>query len=327
MSDSKISFYDALNATTDIARVITARPMGCDIATQQSQRSSLLTLIPPAPHTFTGTRPSKSPDIRRFCPGGHDNQVIGMCTGKGGRNACGTLVRIPEGADSNSKPLPTIRFSGLFNYYNARWIARDHGNGSGGEGAVPAYMMIGMQKYGVITEEWCDDSDASQNAYSDRRKPSSPKGDIYAEAAKHLVIQCARITSGDQVLDYLGAGFPIVIGKPIPQGYMQTADDGRFTLNGRTVGGHCTVIVDYDEKLNQIWERGSWEGWGQKTADPEFADEGGRNVLGYCNLDEYKARHLSTQAFQSGETDAFVINVIDGFEKPKIVTISPGETF
>lgn len=249
--------------------------------------------------------------------------VVHNCVGKGGRNAAGTVVRIPAGATEDSEPLPTTRFSGLFNYYNARAVSRAQGVRLGGEGAIVAHLMLALQQYGLVPEDWYDESDAAQQRYSDSRKPSSPKGDIYAESATHQLLQAARITSKDQLLDFLGAGYPIVIGKPIGTGYMQTKADGRFELGGRIVGGHCTVIVDYDEKLNRIWERGSWLGWGEQTTDPQFADAGGRNNLGYTSLDEYCDRHLSARAFSSGETDAFVVNVIEGFEQPLIVPI-PG---
>lgn len=312
-------FHDALNETDDVDLLIKNRPTGVDIAATQANFPVLLAQVQMAPNVFSGTRPSKSPNIRRFCPGGRDNQVIGMCVGKGGRNGAGTVVRIPANATADSKPLPTQRFSGLFNYWNARAVSRAQGINLGGEGAIVAHLMVAMQNYGVVPEDWMDESDAAQQRYSDRSRPSSQKGDIYAKGLEHQLLVAARIGSRDQALDFLGNGYPIVIGKPIGQSYMQTAADGRFSLGGRTVGGHCTLFVDYDETTNQAWERNSWAGWGARTDDPEFADAGGRNNLGYTALDEYLDRHFSERALRSGETDAFVINTIEGFEKPKIV--------
>jgi hypothetical protein len=257
-----------------------------------------------------------------------------MCVGKGTKNGASTLLRIPPGChfdpnnpDDSSPPLPTVRLSGLFCYYNARNI---HGPGGSGEGAVVAYALDAVMKYGVLPEAMYPDTDAYQQSYSDADPPVASD---YAEAIRHVVAHAARITSKAQYFDFLAQGYPIIDGVPISQGWMTTADDGRFLLGGRSIGGHCTLTVGYDRRTNRLIKRNSWEDWGAVTADPQFGpqglggDAGGRDNIGYCALDEYEATYLDDADFASGSTDAFVINDVPGFAAPKIAPISATELF
>lgn len=312
--------------------------MGRDTARTIATKPDWERRIAAAPHLFSGASDSMevSPPTWLYCIGGWDNQDIGMCVGKGTKNGAGTLLRIPDKCvfDPNditkcSAPLPNVRLSGLYCYWNARNI---HGGGGWGEGAVVAYSMDGVQKYGVIPESLWPDTARNQAAYSDRSTPSEA---MRTEGAKHTIIHCARITSRQQYFDYMAQGFPIIDGVPIGSGWMQTGEDGQFSLGGRTVGGHCTLTVQYDRKKNRLYKRNSWQHWGAKTDNPEFRSDdpafggnaGGFSNIGWCPLDQWEDQHLSDRAFQSGETDAFVINDVPGFDKPKIVPISNVEAF
>jgi hypothetical protein len=255
--------------------------------------------------------------------------VVHNCVGKGTKNAVSTLLRIPKDAtwdpqtpDQVPDRGPNIRLSGLYCYWNAR---NTHGRSGFGEGAVVAYSLDGLLKYGFVTEELYPDTHANQTAYSDRNAPSQKMRDF---GSTHRIQEshAARITSRDQFLDFMAAGFPVVLGVPIGQGWMNTAEDGKFSLGGRTVGGHCTVAVGYDQKLNRLYDRNSWFGWGAVTDDPEFNSEDpalggnakGRSNIGYCSLDEFLDRHFTERALSSGETDAFVLNDVpwDGRDQP-----------
>jgi hypothetical protein len=319
---------------------VVLRPMGRDTTLTINTKPHWETLIPEAPHVFAGAGAATdvSPPIWLYCPGGYDNQTIGMCVGKGSKNGVATVLRIPAGATfdpanpaSAPPPGPNIRLSGMYCYYNARNV---HGRGSmgGGDGAVVAYSLDGMLAKGVIPEELWPDTEAYQSSYSDRNPPSAAD---YAAGAQHLVLVAARITSAAQYYDFLARGFPIIDGVSIGSGWMNTAEDGQFSLGGRTVGGHCTLTVGYDKKQNRLYKRNSWAGWGAKTTNPEFnsadpafgGNANGFNNIGYCALDQYESYNLNDRALSSGQTDAFVVNTVAGFAQPKITLVSNVDMF
>jgi hypothetical protein len=312
------------------------RALGRDTARTMREWDRCKALIPEAPHVFAGTAPEVSPPIWLYCPGGYDNQIIGMCVGKGTKNAAATVIRIPEGAvfdpndlSKSSPPGPNVRLSGLYCYWNARNV---HGGGMWGEGAVVAYSLDGAMKWGFIPEALWPDTSANQSAYSDRRPPTEA---MRAEGGKHVIVHAARITSRAQYFDFLGQGLPIVDGIDIGTGFMRTADDGQFSLGGRTVGGHCTETVGYDRKRNRLYKRNSWAQWGARTDNPEFnssdpaygGNAQGYSNIGYCPLDQYEEYYLSDRALASGQTDAFVLSDVPGFDRPKLRPISNVEVF
>jgi hypothetical protein len=319
--------------TPSDAGVLTERRLGRDTELTIQTKPHWETLIPEAPHVFANTSDSVevSPPIWRYCPGGFQNQWIGMCVGCGTANGAGTVVRIPEHCvfdpadpSKSTPPLPTRQLSGLYAYWNARNVRGSQGR-PWGEGAVVAYSLEGLMKWGVIPEELWPDTQANQNAFSDGRAPSAA---MRAEGALHVVVDARRITSKGMYFDYLAQGFPIIDGVSISRGWMSTADDGRFTLGGMGVGGHCTLTVGYDRRKNRLYKRNSWAQWGAKTSDPEFAGQAkGYSNIGYCDLEQYIGYYLSDDKLASGETDAFVINNVPGFEKPKIQFISATELF
>ncbi len=290
-------------------------------------------LIPPAPFTFSGAADSVevSPPIYRYCPGGYQTQIIGECVGCGTANGGGTLLRIPENCvfdpdnpEKSTPPLPTRKLSELYCYWNARNV---HGNPGifSGEGAVVAYSLDGIMKWGFIPHDMWPNTAANQKAYSDRKAPST---EMRAEGAKHVVVHARRIVTQAQYFDFLAKGFPIIDGVSISRGWMSTREDGYFSVSGMSVGGHCTLTVGYDRRKNRLYKRNSWGGWGAKTDDPEFAgDAKGYSNIGYCDLDAYIKYYLSNSKLDSGETDAFVIDDVPGFDKPKIAFISATELF
>lgn len=315
------------------------RPMGRDTAETIRTAPHWMSLIPPAPHTFSGASDSMavSPPIYRYCPGGYDNQVIGMCVGKGTKNAGATILRIPPGASfdpanpqSAPAPGPNVRLSGLFCYHNARTV---HGFGGIGEGAVVAYSMDGVMKFGYALEGEWPDTEANQKSYSDRKAVPAA---ALAEGAKHVVLHAARIVSRQQYFDFQAQGFPVIHGVEIGQGWMNTAEDGKFSLGGRSVGGHCTEGCGYDRNLNRQYIRNSWVDWGAvDRSNPEFNSDdpafggnaNGFTNVGYCPLDEWEDTFITDAKLSSGETDAFVVSDIPGFAAPKIALLSSGSAF
>jgi hypothetical protein len=315
------------------------RPMGRNTARTVATKGHWAAVVREAPHVFANAsdKVEVSPDLSAYCPGGYDNQIIGMCVGKATKNLCGTILRIPPDArfdpsdPSRITPRgPNIRLSGLYCYWNARNF---HGDPGGGEGAVVAYALDALGSVGVVLEVLWPDTEANQRAFSDARRPD-PR--LLKEGARHAVLKSARITSKQMFYDYLAVGYPVSIGKPIPQGMMNTAEDGRYSIAGRWVGGHNTVIVHYDRRRGLYKERNSWMPWGAVTDDPEFntddpaygGNAGGRNSVGYSDLQQFEDTYLVQSRIDSGEVDMFVVNEVPWDRAvPKVAMISAVEEF
>lgn len=255
--------------------------------------------------------------------------VVHNCVGKGTKNGASTVLRIPEGAawdpakpDQFTAPLPTIQLSGLYSY----WVARNtRGRAPWGEGAVVAYALEGSMKFGLVRAATWLETQAAQRAYSDSRKPNEA---MFAEGSQHIPLHWARITTREDFFGQQALGRPVVYGVGIGNGWNRTREDGYFSLRGLTMGGHCVLAVGYDRTKNRQYSRNSWAGWGMLTNDPEFQGEaGGRNNVGWTDLDEFEDRYLTDQKLKSGETDAFVVDSVPGFDKPKIQLISAVELF
>jgi hypothetical protein len=315
-------------------------PMGRDTTATIALKPHWETLIAAAPFNFGGASAALevSPPLYRYVPGGYINQVIGECVAEATTNGVSTVLRIPPGCvfdtsdpAKSTPPLPTVRLSALYTYFNARNI---HGQSQvGAEGAIVAYSLDGIKQRGVIPAAMWPDTAANQKAYSDQRPPTS---DMLAAGQAHTVLHAARIQSQAQFLDFLAQGYPVVVGIPIGQGWMRCAPDGQFSLGGRIVGGHATLAVGYDRTLNRLYIRNSWAGWGARSNDPEFNSDdptiggnaNGFTAVGYCALDQYQDMNLGADKFQSGETDAFVITAApDGFSKPLITAVSNVRVF
>jgi hypothetical protein len=314
------------------------RKLGRDTVHTINTKPHWETLLPEAPRVFEGASDSMavSPPLWNYCPGGYQNQWIGMCVGCGSSNGTATVLRIPPNAvfdpadpTKNTPRLPNVRLSALYNYFNARNV---HGNAPSGDGAVVGYAMDAMQKFGVILEAMWQDTQADQEAYSDANPPSPAD---YAFGAAHVVLQCARITSKQMMYDYLASGFPVVGGFIITQGWLTTAHDGAISLGGPQVGGHCVEICGYDRNKNETHGRGSWQHYGEQTSDPEFNSDdpayfgnaGGYNNHFYAPMDQFEALYLNDAQFQSGETDMFVVTGVGGFTAPLVAPISASVLF
>ncbi len=316
----------------------TPRPLGRDTTTTIATKDEWQALIAEAPHIFSGTSSAVqvSPPIWQYCIGGFDNQWVGMCVGKATKNAAGTLLRIPPGAvydpdgpGKGTPPLTNLRLSGLYSYILARRKSMALGlrmggaaNDPNGGGAVVAHAMLALLEHGVVLDATYADTQANQLHCTDR---SDPPG--VADGAKHRPAHAVRITSRQQYFDYLTQGIPIVDGLQIGEGWMDTDDDGKFSLDGKVVGGHATMTAQFDRRLNRLYKRNSWFKWGARTASPEFnsgdpaygGNAEGYSNIGHCALDQFEERYLTDAKFRSGETDAFaLLDSPDGFPRPKI---------
>ncbi len=190
---------------------------------------------------------SKSP----FMPAVEDQGQLGSCTAFGALGAY-QYLRAMLGA----KPLAP---SHLFQYYVTRSLEGtvDSDAGASVRDAVKAIAQFG----------------AARNAlwpYNVAKYSAKPPAKAYSDAVTHQLLKYLRVThsgsAGVQALrTCLAAGYPIVFGSTL---YESFENPGPTAANHYVVplphgseqilGGHCQLIVGYDQNLKAFKVRNSW---------------------------------------------------------------------
>lgn len=195
------------------------------------------------------TLPS-SVDLRPGCPPVYDQGQLGSCTG----NAIAAAVEF----DLMKQGKPAISPSRLFIYYNERLMEGDVGQDAG------AQIHDGIKAiatYGVCAESlW---------PYDPSQFTVKPNDAAYAAAAqeKALNYYSVNITIGD-VKQALAQGYPIVIGMQVFQDMEgeDVAESGSVPMPtnvNASLGGHCVLVVGYDDAKQHLIVRNSWgTDWG-----------------------------------------------------------------
>lgn len=295
--------------------VFSSGMFGRDTDATRRQWPSIVASVGIAPSLFQGPLPRKSPENRRFRLPRYRGQLIGCCVGENTTSMCETLLRMPEPREADSKPLDGTGLSPLWVYWLARKWSRDHGVNLGGEGAIVSHAIQALNADGVVGWDRWPATDDAYRQYSDRIRPGQ---DIESEADSHPVKEMAILDSWDAILHYLAGGFTVSIGVPIPAGITQTNDDGMFRWSGRTIGGHCMELLDYDMDSDRVWLGNSWANarWGARSDDPAYQGKcQGHSNIGQCSLtDLEKVFHPSLMA--NGTSEAVVTNNVVGW-RPK----------
>jgi len=200
----------------------------------------------------------------------YDQGSLGSCTA----NAIGAAFQYDQRKGGLVDSIP----SRLFIYYNERAM----------EGSVPydagAYIRDGMKsvnKLGVCAE--------SSWPYVESFFTVKPYDDCYAEAAKNLCTEYARVTQTlDGMKACLNEGFPFVFGFTVFYSFFDqsVAETGMMSMpleNDPMAGGHAVLAVGYDDEKGCFIVRNSWgEGWGDQgffympyayIADPSLASD------------------------------------------------------
>lgn len=194
-------------------------------------------------------------DLRKWCSPVENQAQAGSCVGNGVVGAL-EFLQIRNG-------LPYTDLSRLFVYYNSRLMTGDQDKDEG------TYIRIA---FGTLT---------SLGTCSEKKWPYDlnnlfirPSWGSYREAYPHKITSFYRIqeTSGQPLIDSikraLQAQHPVVFGMIVDQDYMSIGSDGMVAMPQKTrvnAGGHCQVIVGYDENKRRFIVRNSWGTyWGDK---------------------------------------------------------------
>lgn len=261
-----------------------------------------------------GTRPRKSPNNAKFWNRRYCAQLAGLgdCTGETLANVCQYLLRLPPDRTAESQPLPRKDLSALYPYWNGRAYGRAKGYNFT-EGCVGSFVAFAAKQTGLCSIEHYPPTLANYQGYSDRRKPPQAAFD---EGAQHVVVETSIVPSVGAVLDLAGAGFVVMMGAPVTEGFMRTDDTGRFHwLQGREVGGHEFAVLDYDLDEGWIKLATSWANarWGALENHPEQDPRcQGYNNIGWCTIEEFE-QVANPRAIANGSVEFVAVNNVRGW--------------
>lgn len=200
--------------------------------------------------------PPKMVDWRKRCPPVYNQGILGSCTGNGIAGAC-EVDMVKQGGKSWTP-------ARLFIYYNERVI---EGSVNQDAGAMIRDGIKSVVKQGVPPETmW---------PYVVGKYAKKPSLTAYAEALRHRVSSYHRVdnTNLNEMKTCIAQGNTIVFGMSVFESFESSAvaKTGIVPMpakNESMVGGHCMLIVGYDETH---WiARNSWgEEWG---------------LAGYCRI-------------------------------------------
>lgn len=199
-------------------------------------------------HAFMVNLPS-SVDLRTSPsrPAIYDQSQLGSCVGNGTARIC-QFIQPELGIPSR-----------LWIYFNARDIEGDTDEDAG---AQIHDGVQGVVQKGIIPEtEW---------PYDINTFATQPTEKMYADGAKDIVTDYFSLSTNGDIKQCLADGFPVVFGMSVYDSFESdsTAKTGIVTMpspSEQQIGGHCMVIVGYDDKNHWWIVDNSWgEGWGDK---------------------------------------------------------------
>lgn len=190
-------------------------------------------------------------DLRPHCTPVENQGQIGSCTANA---AIGALEYAYKKRDGQAPEL-----SRMFVYFNTRRL----------KGTIPfdTGAQINEAMAAVLAFGACE---ASYWPYDPRAFLMQPPQMAYANAKLHEAIQYARVPGPEGAKHALAGGYPVVFGAWFPSRlYDEAAKTGVMPAStpdergGRPSGGHCMLIVGYDDARKAFIVRNSWGAqWG-----------------------------------------------------------------
>jgi len=186
-------------------------------------------------------------DLRPWCSTIEDQGHIGSCVGNGTVGAL-EFLQIRNGVTLQE-------LSRLFIYYNARLMTQEQ------DQDVGCYIRIAfatLSSLGTCSEaKW---------PYDVSKVFIRPSWGAYREAYPNKITSFYRIASEGQeriedIKFALRSNHPIVFGMIIDDEYQKVGFDGRVLMPGNSranPGGHCQMIVGYDNNTKCWLVRNSW---------------------------------------------------------------------
>jgi C1A family cysteine protease len=191
-------------------------------------------------------------DLRPECPPVYDQGQLGSCTGNGWAAAV-QFLRMKQ-------KLPDFTPSRLFIYYNERV---DDGDVPQDNGAAISDGADVVRRLGCPDEKlW---------PYDITKFADVPPAPVFTAAKQHLVLQVQQVSQDlTSMKEVLASGLPIVVGFVVYESFESAAvaKSGIVPIPGhheKKVGGHCVVLVGYDDSTSMFIVRNSWgTSWGQE---------------------------------------------------------------
>ena len=191
-----------------------------------------------------------SVDLRDEYPPVYDQGQLGSCTGNGWAGAVEFLLK--------KQGLQDFTPSRLFIYYNEREIENDVSTDAGASISDGAH---------VVSTQGCPHEALWPYIIDNFAEP--PPAAAYQDGLLHLALQVQQVSQDlTSMKEVLASGLPIVIGFTVFPSF-ETATvtrTGTVPLPGhheRSVGGHCVVLVGYDDSQSRFIIRNSWgPSWG-----------------------------------------------------------------
>jgi C1A family cysteine protease len=204
-------------------------------------------------------------DLRPLCPPIDNQGQVSDCVADGTTTAL-EMVEIIAGR-------PFVKKSRLFVYYNARLQTQDTDKDMG---TYIHLAFTSLTTLGTCTEQtWTYDPSAVF---------TRPSWTAYQEAYAHKIatfynIDATNVDLISGVKQALQANCPVVFGMTVDQAFQNVGADGIVPAFNPSVavnpGGHCTVLVGYDDNQQRFIGKNSWgTSWGL----------GGYYLMGYSDL-------------------------------------------
>ena len=203
-------------------------------------------------HKLSLTAPITLPpvsDITPLMPPVYDQSTCGSCTGNG--------IAAAIEYDLIKQGLPVFIPSRLFIYYNERVIENTVNSDSG---AMIRDGIKSVASLGVCSEiEW---------PYDVNQFAVKPSDKCYTDAVQNVITSYSRVNQDLYSLKAVLANkFPIVAGISVYESF-ENAEAGIIPMpqpSERLLGGHCVLVVGYDDTKNVFIVRNSWgPNWGNK---------------------------------------------------------------
>jgi C1A family cysteine protease len=189
-------------------------------------------------------------DWRSECPAIYDQGQLGSCTGNGWAGLVEFLVL--------KQKLPDFTPSRLFIYYNERVMDNDVPTDAGAAVSDGAH---------VVSTQGCPHE--TLWPYDIANFADKPPAKVYQDGLLHLALQVQQVAQDlTSMKEVLASGLPIVIGFVVFESFEsdQVTKTGIVPMPGhheKQLGGHCVVLVGYDDSKSSFIVRNSWgTGWG-----------------------------------------------------------------
>jgi C1A family cysteine protease len=211
-------------------------------------------------HLVRATPPSI--DLRPQCPPVYDQGRIGSCTANG--------IAAAMEFDMMKQGMAAYTPSRLFIYYNERAMEGSVGSDAGAQ-IRDGIKSVASQGDCPESEWTYDDTPAQPDGTfpPGAKAATQPPQQCYDDAVKHKAMSYQSVDQNlSDMRGCLASGYPFVIGFTVYESFEsdEVARTGNMPMPGSgeaILGGHCVLVVGYDDEERLFICRNSWgDKWG-----------------------------------------------------------------